>query len=69
MIRVKVCGITNAEDARASIAAGADALGFNFVEGTPRYIRPEVAAAIIAELPAFVTPGATIKSGMRLACS
>ena len=56
MIRVKVCGITNAEDARASIAAGADALGFNFVEGTPRYIRPEVAAAIIAELPAFVTP-------------
>ena len=56
MIRVKVCGITNAEDARASVAAGADALGFIFVEGTPRYIRPEVAAAIIAELPAFVTP-------------
>jgi phosphoribosylanthranilate isomerase len=56
MIRVKVCGITNAEDARASVAAGADALGFIFVEGTPRYIRPDVAAAIIAELPAFVTP-------------
>ena len=56
MIRVKVCGITNAEDARVSVSAGADALGFNFVEGTPRYIRPEVAAGIIAELPAFVTP-------------
>ena len=56
MIRVKVCGITNAEDARVSVSAGADALGFNFVEGTPRYIRPEVAAAIIAELPAFGTP-------------
>jgi phosphoribosylanthranilate isomerase len=56
MIRVKVCGITNAEDAGVSIAAGADALGFIFVEGTPRYIHPDVAAAIIAELPAFVTP-------------
>ncbi len=56
MIRVKVCGITNAEDARAAVAAGADALGFIFVEGTPRYVAPDVAAAIIRELPAFVTP-------------
>ena len=39
-----------------SVAAGADALGFIFVEGTPRYVTPEAAAAIIAELPAFVTP-------------
>jgi phosphoribosylanthranilate isomerase len=55
MIRVKVCGITNAEDARAAVAAGADALGFIFVENTPRYVAPDVAAAIIRELPAFVT--------------
>jgi phosphoribosylanthranilate isomerase len=56
MIKVKICGITNAEDARASIAAGADALGFIFVEGTPRYVAPDVAGAIIADLPPFVTP-------------
>ena len=55
-MRVKICGITNAEDAHASVAAGADALGFIFVEGTPRYVSPDVAARIIAELPPFVTP-------------
>ena len=56
MVRVKICGITNAEDARLSVAAGADALGFIFVEGTPRYVSPAVAARIIADLPPFVTP-------------
>jgi len=53
---VKICGITSQEDARLSVAAGADALGFIFVEGTPRYVAPAVAAAIITELPPFVTP-------------
>lgn len=56
MVRVKICGITNVEDARESVAAGADALGFIFVEGTPRYVTPEVARRIIAELPPFITP-------------
>ncbi|PWU25573.1 MAG: N-(5'-phosphoribosyl)anthranilate isomerase [Candidatus Rokuibacteriota bacterium] len=56
MVRVKICGITNLEDANRSVAAGADALGFIFVEGTPRYVLPDVAASIIAELPPLVTP-------------
>jgi phosphoribosylanthranilate isomerase len=56
MTRVKICGITNLDDARLAVDAGADALGFIFVEHTPRFVTPEQAAAIVRRLPPFVTP-------------
>ncbi|HET7340679.1 MAG TPA: N-(5'-phosphoribosyl)anthranilate isomerase, partial [Methylomirabilota bacterium] len=56
MLRVKICGITTLDDARLAVEAGADALGFIFVENTPRFVTPEQVAPIVRWLPPFVTP-------------
>lgn len=50
-IRTKICGIRNAADARRAVEAGAEFLGFNFYEKSPRYIRPGAALRIARELP------------------
>ena len=51
---VKICGITNSEDAIASAKAGADALGFVFYDQSPRHVTVEAAAAAIRALPPHI---------------
>src|SRR5437660_12745657 len=55
MIRIKICGTTNLDDALAAVEAGADALGFVFYRESPRAVPRKIAAAIIARLPDSVT--------------
>jgi phosphoribosylanthranilate isomerase len=51
---VKICGITNREDALAAVEAGATAVGFNFYRQSPRYISPAGAAMIAGKIPGHV---------------
>jgi phosphoribosylanthranilate isomerase len=51
-IQIKICGITNANDARACVELGADMIGFNFYPASPRYIEPTIVRRIVDTLPA-----------------
>jgi phosphoribosylanthranilate isomerase len=52
--RVKICGITNLADALAAVEAGADALGLNFYEKSPRHVSIKTAAEISRQMPPFI---------------
>src|SRR4051812_23385888 len=54
MFRIKICGVTNADDARQAAQAGADALGFNFYRLSKRFIELELARQIADVVPADV---------------
>ena len=51
MVQIKICGVTNLEDALAAAEAGADMLGFNFYPKSPRYVPPREARRIVESLP------------------
>ncbi len=53
--RIKICGITRAEDLHAAVAAGADAIGLVFYAQSPRHVSLEQAAALASACPAFVS--------------
>jgi phosphoribosylanthranilate isomerase len=54
MTTVKICGITNADDARVAVDAGADMLGFIFYPPSPRYVFPDQVRLIVETLPSEV---------------
>jgi phosphoribosylanthranilate isomerase len=55
MVRAKICGITNVDDALEAVRLGADALGFVFYSGSPRHVTPDEVLAITKKLPPLVT--------------
>ncbi len=63
MVLVKICGITNLDDALVAVDAGADVLGFNFYPRSPRYVTAEAARAIISGLPS-TTSSAVLTVGV-----
>jgi phosphoribosylanthranilate isomerase len=70
MIRIKICGVTNPEDAQLAAEAGSDAVGLNFYPKSPRFVAPSQAAGIVRALPPFTSPvGVFVEMPMRQVCA
>ena len=66
IVKVKICGITNYEDATAAVDMGADLLGFNFYPKSPRFVTPQKASEIISKLPGFIdTVGVFVNASLE----
>jgi phosphoribosylanthranilate isomerase len=63
MIRVKICGLTDAAGMQAVASAGADWVGFNFFPASPRHVRPAQAAALAALAPGISRVGLFVEAG------
>lgn len=69
-VRIKICGITTAEDARLAADAGADAVGINFYPRSPRFVDPRLAPAVVQALPPMIdTVGVFVDTPMRQICA
>lgn len=64
-VKIKICGVTTAGDAAHAARCGADAIGLNFYEKSPRHVDPHNVPEILRTLPAFVEP-VGIYVGLRL---
>ncbi|MBL8183207.1 MAG: phosphoribosylanthranilate isomerase [Blastocatellia bacterium] len=66
MTKVKICGITNYDDALLAVKYGVDELGFNFYEKSPRYVTPEMASKMIHDMPSRIGKvGVFVNSGIE----
>jgi phosphoribosylanthranilate isomerase len=69
LFRIKICGITSVEDARAAAAAGADAIGLNFYPSSPRFVSRQTASAIRREsLPSVTCVGVFVNASIGEVC-
>jgi len=70
MVRIKICGVTTAADARSAADHGADAVGLNFYPPSPRYVSPQKAAELVRGLPPFTAPvGVFVGMPLRQVCA